>query len=55
MNDAQKTNLDDLITCSCGSVWELEIAKYDQHDWNKIRQECRCLCGTILYESKRSW
>ena len=45
----ENIKLKDLVTCTCGLVWNLEQMKFNQFDFGRRYQLARCRCGTRLY------
>ena len=46
-------NEEDIITCSCGILLNLERAKENQYDYNKIRQKVYCpACKYKVWEEE---
>jgi len=44
----------DIVTCECGILIDLDMAKKSQYDWNKIRQEVYCpACKNRIWRNEQ--
>jgi len=44
----------DIVTCDCGVLIDLDTAKKQQWDWNKVRQEVNCpVCRSKLWRNEQ--
>lgn len=49
-----KSNTEEIVTCRCGVLIDLDKAKETQNDWNLIRQKVYCpVCKTRLWEEEQ--